>query len=38
VEVHTADLTALPFPDASFDVVTSALAIHNIPALGTKVR
>ncbi|WP_433222364.1 methyltransferase domain-containing protein [Dactylosporangium sp. CS-047395] len=32
VEVHTADLTALPFPDASFDVVTSAMAIHNIPS------
>jgi SAM-dependent methyltransferase len=30
VEVHTADMTALPFPDASFDVVTSAMAIHNI--------
>ena len=30
VEVHTADMTALPFPDGSFDVVTSALAIHNI--------
>jgi SAM-dependent methyltransferase len=30
VEVHTADLAALPFPDASFDVVTSAMAIHNI--------
>ena len=32
VEVHTGDLTALPFPDCSFDVVTSALAIHNIPS------
>lgn len=30
VEVHTADLTALPFADASFDVVTGAMAIHNI--------
>lgn len=30
VEVHTADMTALPFPDGSFDIVTSALAIHNI--------
>jgi ubiquinone/menaquinone biosynthesis C-methylase UbiE len=30
VEVHTADMTALPFADQSFDVVTSALAIHNI--------
>lgn len=32
VEVHTADMTALPFADDSFDVVTSAMAIHNIPA------
>ena len=30
VEVHTADMTALPFPDGSFDVVTSAMGIHNI--------
>ncbi|MEU0173846.1 class I SAM-dependent methyltransferase [Streptomyces massasporeus] len=30
VEVHTADMAALPFADDSFDVVTSALAIHNI--------
>jgi SAM-dependent methyltransferase len=32
VELHTADMTALPFADGSFDVVTSALAIHNIPS------
>jgi len=32
VELHTADMTSLPFPDASFDVVASALAIHNIPS------
>lgn len=30
VEVRTGDMTALPFADASFDVVTAALAIHNI--------
>lgn len=30
VKVHTADMTALPFADDSFDVVTSAMAIHNI--------
>jgi SAM-dependent methyltransferase len=30
VEVHTADMTALPFADGSFEIVTSALAIHNI--------
>lgn len=30
VEVHTADMTDLPFDDASVDVVVSNLAIHNI--------
>jgi len=30
VTIETADMRALPFPDASFDVVVSSLAIHNI--------
>lgn len=38
VEVHTADMTALPFPDGSFDVVTSALAIHNIHSSDGRYR
>jgi SAM-dependent methyltransferase len=38
VEVHTANMTALPFPDGSFDVVTSALAIHNIPSPEGRCR
>jgi ubiquinone/menaquinone biosynthesis C-methylase UbiE len=31
VEVQDADARQLPFPDASFDVVVSALVLHNIP-------
>ena len=31
IEVHTADMTALPLADESVDVVVSNLAIHNIP-------
>jgi ubiquinone/menaquinone biosynthesis C-methylase UbiE len=38
VEVHTADMTSLPFADGSFDVVTSALAIHNIAAQEDRYR
>ncbi|MEU6665991.1 class I SAM-dependent methyltransferase [Streptomyces sp. NPDC046727] len=38
VDVHTADMTALPFADGSFDVVTSALAIHNIPSFEGRYR
>jgi arsenite methyltransferase len=29
-EVVTGDMRAMPFPDASFDLVTSSLAIHNV--------
>jgi arsenite methyltransferase len=32
VEVETGDITRLPFPDASFDVVVSMTVIHNIPS------
>lgn len=31
VELRTGDMGRLPFADQSFDVVTSSLAIHNIP-------
>lgn len=30
VEVHTADMRKIPFPDGSFDIVLSMMAIHNI--------
>jgi len=32
VTLTTGDIRALPYPDDSFDLVTSALAIHNIPS------
>jgi ubiquinone/menaquinone biosynthesis C-methylase UbiE len=32
VKIETADARKLPFADASFDVVLSSLALHNIPA------
>lgn len=38
VELQTADMTQLPFPDASFDIVTSALALHNIPTAEGRAR
>lgn len=30
IDVRTADMRAIPFPDATFDVVVSCAAIHNI--------
>jgi ubiquinone/menaquinone biosynthesis C-methylase UbiE len=30
VAIETGDMRALPFPDATFDLVVSSLAIHNI--------
>jgi ubiquinone/menaquinone biosynthesis C-methylase UbiE len=30
VRIETADMRAIPFPDASFDLVVSSIAIHNI--------
>ena len=32
IEVDTGDITKLPYPDASFDVVISMTVIHNIPS------
>jgi arsenite methyltransferase len=36
VELYTADVRQLPFPDSSFDVALSSLAIHNIPSLSGR--
>jgi arsenite methyltransferase len=36
VETHTADMRDLPFPDGSFDLVVSSLAIHNLPTDGDR--
>jgi ubiquinone/menaquinone biosynthesis C-methylase UbiE len=36
IEVETGDITALPFPDAAFDVVVSMTVIHNIPSRAAR--
>ncbi len=38
VELETADMTSLPFPAASFDVVVSNLALHNIKTRNGRDR
>ncbi len=38
VTVETGDMRALPFPDGSFDLVVSSLAIHNIPSQADRRR
>src|SRR5439155_12638481 len=32
IELHTADMTKMPFADASFDAIVSSWAIHNVPS------
>ena len=38
VLIETADMRALPFPDATFDLVVSSLAIHNIRSNADRKR
>jgi arsenite methyltransferase len=38
VSLDTADMTALPYPDESFDLVVSSLAIHNIQPAAGRLR
>lgn len=38
VELHTADMTNLPFPDDSVDVIVSSLAVHNIPGRPARAK
>ena len=38
VQVQTSDMRSLPFPDATFDLVVSSLAIHNIRSNADRKR
>ena len=38
VEIDTGDMRALPYPDATFDLVVSSLAIHNIRSNADRKR
>ena len=38
IDVETGDMRALPFPDGTFDVVVSSLAIHNIPSNAARAQ
>lgn len=38
VRIETADMRALPFPDASFDVIVSKAAIHNLYQRADRVK
>lgn len=38
VEIETADMRDLPFPDGRFDVVLSNLALHNLPTTADRDR
>ena len=38
VQIETGDMRALPFPDATFDLVVSSLAIHNIRSNADRKR
>jgi SAM-dependent methyltransferase len=38
IDVETGDMRALPFPDGTFDLVVSSLAIHNVRGAAERAR
>ena len=37
VDLDTGDMTRLPYDDASFDLVVSSLAVHNLPGMAARL-
>src|SRR4029077_2265012 len=38
IAIETGDMRALPFPDGTFDLVVSSLAIHNVPTSAARAK
>jgi arsenite methyltransferase len=38
IDIQTGDMRSLPFPDETFDLVVSSLAIHNIPSNAARAK
>ena len=38
IQIDTGDMRHMPYADATFDVIVSSLAIHNLPSKGDRAQ